>query len=101
MKLASTDGFSGDEWLGTDIETATARAEDGRSAAARGAKKERFQMKPGTCRASLARGTVRGRPVAAQAHGRRHGEKQRRKRDGDGGDGSFVNNSKFSPSSWP
>ena len=36
---------------------------------------------------------------AALAHGRRHGEKQRRKRDGDGGDGSFVNNSKFQNSS--
>ena len=32
MKLASTDGFSGDAWLDTDIETATAQAEDGRSA---------------------------------------------------------------------
>ena len=31
-KLASTDGFSGDAWLGTDVETATARAEDSRSA---------------------------------------------------------------------
>ena len=67
-------------------------------------------MKPGACGAGLARGTARGRPVATPAHGRRHGEKQRRKRDGDGGDGSFVNNSKFqnpicklsfSPSSWP
>ena len=36
---------------------------------------------------------------AAPAHGRHHGEKQRKKRDGDGGDGRFVINSKFQNSS--
>ena len=32
---------------------------------------------------------------AAPAHGRRHGEKQRGRREGDGGEGSSVNKTKF------
>ena len=98
-------------WLGTDVETMTARAEDG---GARVKAKEgqwgRFRPKPG----APGRFGSRARRVAGReappTHERRHGKKQRRKRDGDGGDGSFLNISKFhspiyklsfSPSSWP
>ena len=47
--------------------------------------------KPGVPKTGLAGGTACGRPVAAPAHRRRHGEKQRRERDGDGGECNLVN----------
>ena len=92
-KLASTDGFSGDAWLGTDVETAN---DGGRRGMRRTLEKpgRLVLTKPGAPRTGLAGGTARGQPAVDAGARRRHGEKQRRERR-DGGDGNFVINSKF------
>ena len=53
-----------------------------------------FGEKPGAGKAVLAGGSVRGRPAVDAGARRRHGGKQRGERR-NGGDGNFVNNSKF------
>jgi len=107
------DGLSGGEgngatmWDGTDVETATARAEDdGARVMRRRSQGERFCAIPGA-QGGFGRGVACGRPV-----GRASGETATNgvSRGGDGGDGIPINNSKFqslvrkhsfSPSSWP
>ena len=64
----------------------------GRVAAVRGARRERFRVKPGACEVELAGGTSRARRVADAGGERRHGRKQRGER---WSEGSLVNKAKF------
>jgi hypothetical protein len=66
----------------------------GRVARSGGRQRERFLVKPGVREVDWAGGTARSRRVADAGGRCRHGEKQRGG-ERDGGEGSYVINSKF------